>query len=411
MYMMRKPLIFAFCLLFTAAYSFSQVVSRSNDPGSIGIVPEFVPCEGAAIFEEEFESGIPAGWTILDLDGATPRPEMGLVAGWQPRVGYNDTNNHIAVSPSWYVTPGASDDWLITPQISISGNVCFSWIAYSQDQFYPEDYEIRISTTTADTAGFFAHAALLTVEEEDHDLFFRSLNLSAFSGQSVYLAFRQTSDDQFVLGLDDIKMTTVAAIDAGVYSVSASAGDPGDTLIIRGAVVNYGSDTITSVNVNWNIDGGVMNSDLIAGFSLAPNDTMQFVHPTRWITDTTIHIYNLCAWTSDPNAATDAIPSNDTTCTSVNIGNAIGIDRPALFSGEVSVFPNPAAGVIFLNYAGEARFVNWQLFTMEGMNLNAGVAFEGLTSEVAIESLSPGLYFIRFTTPEGGIFTQKFVVE
>lgn len=399
---MKNLFFISFCLLLGTNVAQGQVTSRSGQPGPVSAVPEVLPCPGSATFSADFESGLPGTWSVLDLDGLSPRPEISLAAGWQTRNDYNDSTNTVMVSPSWYVTPGVSNDWLITPQITLGTNTCLSWYAYSQDQFYPESYEVRISTSAPDTAGFFAHPALLMVEEENHAPIFRSLNLSAYAGQQVYIAFRHTSDDQFVLVLDEVSTTEVSALDAGVYLLDNPGGnasdtvDGGDTLTVSGFIGNYGSDTLTSVTVNWNADGGPVSSFLMDSIHLAPNDTLWFAHSTPWITDSLPHFYTLCAWTSSPNGSADQVPSNDTNCIGVSIGGAISIDDPFSLENELLIWPQPAADAFTLRFKGTASSLDWQLFTLHGVALPMrGILHSQEAVTIDAAALAPGIYLVR----------------
>ncbi|HEX2899634.1 MAG TPA: choice-of-anchor J domain-containing protein, partial [Bacteroidia bacterium] len=205
-----------------------RVPQTASTQKTEGITAE-VPCAGSVLLSEDFANGIPVGWTVIDGDTLTPRAQMQLQKGWQSRTDYRDSSNKVVVSPSWYENPGKSDDWLITPPITLGSNPCLSWKAYSQDIYYKEAYEVRVALTP-DTAAFLANAV---IDEDDatsgtpHQL---AATLGAWAGQTVYIAFRQVSDDKFVLALDDVKVTNVNVNDIGVYAVTYGSPDPGDTV-------------------------------------------------------------------------------------------------------------------------------------------------------------------------------------
>ena len=165
--MIRKT-VFSLLCASACLTVWAQQSSRSGLPVPSALRTEGVsgdlPCAGTVLLEEDFEAGLGA-WTVIDGDGLTPNAQMGLVGGWQGRVDYRDTTNHVAVTPSWYSPVGTSNDWLISPAITLGGNSCLSWIAYSQDGFFPERYEIRVATSS-DTSAFLGNAALVTVAAE-----------------------------------------------------------------------------------------------------------------------------------------------------------------------------------------------------------------------------------------------------
>src|SRR5687768_17483587 len=96
------------CLLLVTALgwdiAFAQVTSRSKigwTATKTEGITAVIPCAGTVLLSEDFESGIPAGWLVIDGDGLTPAAQMQLQPGWQGRTDYRDSTNSVAVSPSW----------------------------------------------------------------------------------------------------------------------------------------------------------------------------------------------------------------------------------------------------------------------------------------------------------------------
>jgi hypothetical protein len=302
----------------------AQIARRPESPAlgtdRITEIQDQIPCNGTVLFDEGFENGIPSGWTVIDGDTLTPRMETGLVKGWQSRADYRDSlNNKVVCSPSWYLNPGQSNDWLISPAIVVGNNSCLSWKAYSQDIFFKENYEVRIANQ-ADTTSFLANAPLMSITAELGNPHYASASLAAYAGQTVYIAFRQTSLDKFVLCLDDVRVSNVNTIDIGVLGVTYPVSDPGDSVKFRFQVANYGSDTITSFQALYRVDGGPAKVMTISAVSLPPNSTVFFNHDSLYVSDTLDGFHALCAWTNLPNAVIDQDVTNDTSCITVTIG-------------------------------------------------------------------------------------------
>ncbi|PCH97431.1 MAG: hypothetical protein COB85_02725 [Bacteroidetes bacterium] len=185
-------------------------------------------------FSEDFESSgaMPTGFATFDVDTLTPNAG---IAG----LGFDGTNatawvvaddgsgsNNVAISTSYYDSPGTSDDWMITDAITIGGsNVMLSWDALAIDASFPDGYEVRISTTTQTVAGCLSNAALFTISAENSTLTSRSLSLTSagYSNQTVYIAFRNTSTDMFLLTVDNILVETPAVASAYQYSFDGGA--------------------------------------------------------------------------------------------------------------------------------------------------------------------------------------------
>ena len=90
------------------------------------------------------------------------------------------------------------------------------------------------------------------------------MDLSAYAGESVYIAFRNNSDDMFLLLIDDIKITYKAAPDAPPAPVMASRTDTSITLEeIDGA--------------EYSMDNGETWQDSPVFSGLSPNTSYSFV--------------------------------------------------------------------------------------------------------------------------------------
>ncbi len=124
---------------------------------------------------------------------------------------YDAYDNKIAFSTSWYDPEGQSDDWLITPSIEIpnDGEPTLYWKGKSYDFENLEDYDIRVSTTDNEMASFTD--TILSVDgEQAFDFYARSLDLSAYKGQSIYLAFVNVTNAGYYLALDDLYISSSA---------------------------------------------------------------------------------------------------------------------------------------------------------------------------------------------------------
>lgn len=167
---------------------------------------------------ESFEGATfpPDGWVALDQDADT--------YNWMQYTAENTahTGLYSAGSASWISTtrdtnrdgyrPALTpDNWLITPRLAISNGDELSWWIGAQDPAWPaEYYSVMISTTNSSPASFTN--TLFSETLTNGDWLYRSLDLSAYAGQSVFIAFRHHNcTDQFVLKLDDVLMPPLAA--------------------------------------------------------------------------------------------------------------------------------------------------------------------------------------------------------
>ncbi len=109
----------------------------------------------------------------------------------------------------------------------------------------------------------------------------------------------------FIQGTQPQKDIKMLSIDVAPYLVAANA--PYD---ITGSFVNYGTDTITSFDLSYQIDNTPVVTTNITGMSITSMSNYNFTHPTKW--NGAIGTYNLKVWTSNINGGNDANPQNDT---------------------------------------------------------------------------------------------------
>ena len=162
--------------------------------------------ESAPTLSENFEGGtLPDGWVTYDEDGLTPHSSVSqFTEAWIVMDEFDNPSNGVAASNSWYDPVGQSDDYLISPQVFIAFGDQLSWMAEAQDPSYPDAYEVRVSNTTQDPAGCLANPPLLVVPVEDNPWRSRRASLSDYHYQNVFICFRNISNDEFVLQIDDI---------------------------------------------------------------------------------------------------------------------------------------------------------------------------------------------------------------
>ena len=138
-----------------------------------------------------------------------------------------EIGNCAAFSTSWYVPSGTADDWLVLPPVAATAGTRLSWRAVTYDPDFRDGYEVRLSTGGSNPSDFTA--VLLTVGQEEATWTPHELSLAAYAGQTVRIAFRNNSNDKFLLLLDDLLIQdlptgTCGAAQGGLFS-SAPAAD------------------------------------------------------------------------------------------------------------------------------------------------------------------------------------------
>ena len=163
---------------------------------------------GQVIFSESFDDGdLPEGWMILDADGDGynwfPYADAGSVINYpdyyQPYSGsgYFISSSYIN-SPLTVLNP---NNWLISPALVLPEFAELNYYVRSLDPSWPDHYGVFISTTGTSVNDFIP----LYEEIAPGDWTLRTVNLSAFAGETVYIAFRHyDSQDEWNLALDEV---------------------------------------------------------------------------------------------------------------------------------------------------------------------------------------------------------------
>ena len=162
-----------------------------------------------ARLSEDFESGaIPSEWTVIDRDGDGNQ--------WYAYQGatYAHSGNYSA-AVAW--NSSGNDDWLITPALLPQTNDSFTFWARSHSASYPEDFEVLVSTTTNDPDSFVSIASVTGVPET---YTYYAYDLSPYAGETIYVAIRCVSVNEWYLHVDDVSGPEIYVVDTTAPSVS-----------------------------------------------------------------------------------------------------------------------------------------------------------------------------------------------
>ena len=158
-----------------------------------------------AVFPQSFEGGaIREGWTVYHLDGdgnqfnAHNAGTNAYEGNWIVRVNANSAGN---------------DDWLITPALEISNtNRIVTFFAKSNNATFPEDFNIKLSTTTNAASAFTVNLAQHTSIPNTWTKY--TADLSTYVGQTVYLGIQCVSVNKMQFQLDAFEWQTLYDLEA-----------------------------------------------------------------------------------------------------------------------------------------------------------------------------------------------------
>jgi len=231
---MKKFTLLTLMVLVVASFAFAQQKTFQPRQAPTGIeVQKSVTGVLVTSLSESFEGVAfpPNGWTKVSPDGGSgwesqavgTTPVPGFVGGSVTAVPNGISGTKMAFCT--YITGGASsnDQWLITPQISVSANYNLNfWVRKFGS--YADQITVKVSTTDAQTASFTAVVGDLMYTETDSGWVQSNYSLNAYAGQNIYIAFQEHVADNAADGaamfLDNVQVSVNAGIDNHEQAVS-----------------------------------------------------------------------------------------------------------------------------------------------------------------------------------------------
>jgi len=145
----------------------------------------------------------------------------------------------------------AHDDYLITPGwiVQIGRSEMISIDARNRSMSYPEQFDVLLSTTGINAADFTNVIASGVTPQTAASTF--NYNLSAYAGQTVYVAFRNTTTNQWLLYLDNFTIYEAPSCPAPTAFVSSNISATGaDLSWTAGATESAWNGASVTVSVN-----------------------------------------------------------------------------------------------------------------------------------------------------------------
>ena len=147
------------------------------------------------VLDEDFQQGIPGGWTIVVNDTNTLDPSViEFAPGWISLADPDNTTDTVAGASSFFTEPAEADRWLITPALTMGayGNYV-QWNARSHDPSYPDGYYVMVSTTDTQISSFTDTVDTLGFENPDWTTRLVNLSDEGYTNQTIYIGFRLRS--------------------------------------------------------------------------------------------------------------------------------------------------------------------------------------------------------------------------
>ena len=184
---------------------------------------------GATTFTEGFEGSL-NGWTVIDVNAGegTWLHSSGNLGGYDYTThAHGGTGFAMCYSFVDYVGSYDTDSYLVTPQKYdiVSGSTLTFWADNANDS-YPESFSVCVSTADTPSASSFtsvwsgsakggssAKANVRHMNDRYDNWRSHSVDLSAYAGQSVWIAFHDVNEDMYEVWIDDVALTAGAKSD------------------------------------------------------------------------------------------------------------------------------------------------------------------------------------------------------
>ena len=233
------------------------------------------------LLTEGFEGATfpPAGWTIYSGTNG-----LGANNDWI-QSGSANTGSGAAYNQYENVTGGIAEDWLVTSQIDLTSATASELIFYSTQTYgtnYGSNYDVRVSTSSQTNHSDFTTVASYNETNVGSNAGYelKTVDLSAYDGMMIYIAFVHLNDDGDDWYIDDIEVRSPLNLDAKLNSANLNRYALTSTdNQLSADINNNGTTTITSVDVSWN--DGTNNYSESFNVNIAPGQTETVNHSTQ----------------------------------------------------------------------------------------------------------------------------------
>jgi len=245
----------------------------------------------------------PAGWTI-----------NGYPAQWS----ISNSDNAGGASPEAMFTyiDATGTTRLITPSVDLTG---YTTIKLSFKHFY-DYYAVgpKIGVATRSNGGAWNMVWEVTPtgnvgpQQKDLDISNGDVGSSDFQVCFYMTGYLYNVDYWYI---DNVLLFMPLNLDAGLLSINTPQyfNDP---VPVTGTIMNFGTTTISSLEINWQLDGGPVFASTFTGLSVPTLGSYSF--SCSDLLDAQIGAHNLVVWVNKVNGDIDDDEGNDTLIKTVN---------------------------------------------------------------------------------------------
>ncbi|MDG1735288.1 MAG: choice-of-anchor J domain-containing protein, partial [Crocinitomicaceae bacterium] len=273
------------------------------------------------LISEDFEANnLPNGWTISTnaSDG-----------GWSIGTAQNIESQWWEIANHGKIIGTNDDDcdcdksmdYLILPTLDFS-NITAAALQF-ENYFDGGEFQgnTEIATLEYSLDNGASWSILSTIEGAEEGVWdSQSIDLSSLCGNAnVLLGFHYDDDGGWMFGwaIDDVLIFEPEGLDLALTSLAIPPNvNVPATLAISGTVTNMGAETITSFDVSWDIEGGMIFNTSVTGVAIPSLGTYNFTHPDNLQifnsgqTSLQVTLSNINGLPSDDNSTNDVLSMN-----------------------------------------------------------------------------------------------------
>ena len=215
-------------------------------------------------FKCDFSDGIPETMSLYDIDGNEPSVDMknlGFEVGIPWVIADPDNDGNLAAcSTSWYKTAGKSNDWMVSPAMTVtSEKAVVRWKAKAGDNDYRDGYMVLISENGSDPENFNVDEPVFSVSAEKSQWESHEVSLAPYVGKEINIAFVNNSKDKATLYIDDIIVGIPSSLE--IKSALSRVVTQTGKITVSADITNTTSEKIERFTVKYSFDGGDIVSE------------------------------------------------------------------------------------------------------------------------------------------------------
>ena len=357
------------------AWSSTETIPFTFNFNGIAVTQYKVSSTGVLTFSTSV-TAVPGAGNATLPDPAIPDNSV-MVWGIQG-TGANDN-----ILSKTFGTSGSQQHWVFFSSYDGGGSWSYWSIVLEEgsDKIYIVDQRHSSAANPQVTAGIQTDATTATMVSG-------SPTLSNVAGSSAL------PDDnhyyEFIYGSQSAIDAAGVAVTTFPYLILGNA-----PFTISGEITNLGSSSITSMDINYSIDGASAVTESLSNLTINTYDNYTFDHSSTW-NPSTSGTYDVAIWASNINGSSDMDPSNDTITGTVNVFTSFETRKPMLevFTSSTCgpcVQGNINLATVLSNYPEQFSLLKYQMswpgngdpyFTQEGYDRRV---FYGVNSVPRLE--------------------------